>query len=273
MSELDEKFDLLKNEVDALQIALLSQQTPWYKNISIWISISALLFSFGTTLVSYERTKVQDIQALKSELRIVLQRLAQLPTQQFELSKKYKGDENAIGFLASQINQESTLLAKQSASIASKIPPELITSAEYSSVALALQNSYQIGDALRYLELALKTSESVNDEVAALRGIANLYFISGQPELGRVKYQETLNVFSKYKGHNQFVQKSTHIWTYRFWANSEAGMNRLDLANQKLDEAKKLVSTIPLSPGRNTLEKQIQQTRDDLNAASTSPRT
>ena len=98
MSDLEEKFGILKNEVDALQIAITSQNSPWYKNIPVWISIMAPIFSFGTTFVSLKRAENQDIQSKKSELRGMLQRLAILPTTQFELSKKYECDKNAIGF-------------------------------------------------------------------------------------------------------------------------------------------------------------------------------
>ncbi len=265
MSELEEKFEILKNEVDALQIALMNQNATWFKNIPLWVSILALLFSFGTTVVSYQRAESQNNQALKSELRVVLQRLSQLPSEQFEKKKEHEGDENAIAFFASQANQEGTLLAKQSASIAKKIPPELITSIEYASIAVALQNSYQIDEALTYLSMAKLKVEGMNDEVSVLRGIANLKFISGQPEQGRTEYQEALSVFSKYQGHNEYTIKSTHVWTYRYWAYAEAGIGRLDLANQKLEQAMKLTSTIMISPGRSQLEGQIQQTWHELN--------
>ncbi len=60
---------LLKREVDALQIAIHRQEAPWYKNMSTVLSIVALLFSFGTTFVSYKRTESQDVQNARVELR------------------------------------------------------------------------------------------------------------------------------------------------------------------------------------------------------------
>ncbi|NMP30061.1 hypothetical protein HII17_00680 [Thalassotalea sp. M1531] len=268
MANTDEKLENLKGEVDALQIEVMSQRSPWFKNISIWVSIAALLFSFGTTVVSFKRTEMQDIQNTKSELRSILQRLTVLPTTQFELSKKYECDKNAIGFLGAQISQESTLLAKQAAYLAEKLPHDVISSTEYGSIALALQNAYQLNDAEKYYKLAKATSESVNDEVAALRGVANLKLLSGEVELGRMNFNEALKVFDNYPEHNTYTVSSTHIWTYLIWSTAEAGVGRLDFANIRLNEAQQIASQLMLSPGRNLLEGQIAQTKAQLNSSN-----
>ncbi|MBN1931588.1 MAG: hypothetical protein JW786_08285 [Desulfobacterales bacterium] len=52
-----EKYDILKREVDALQIQLSKDQKPWHQKPSIIISMLALFFSFGTTGVSYYKTR------------------------------------------------------------------------------------------------------------------------------------------------------------------------------------------------------------------------
>ncbi len=49
--DLVQRVDTMKREIDALQIAILSQKKPWYKEIPIIVSVAALLFSFGTTYV------------------------------------------------------------------------------------------------------------------------------------------------------------------------------------------------------------------------------
>src|SRR5262245_6234256 len=83
---------LLKREVDALQIVVQSKTTPWYRSTSTIISIMALLFSFGTTSVSYLRTQSQDVQSLRTELRGVLQRLTELPKENVQMAKAYESD-------------------------------------------------------------------------------------------------------------------------------------------------------------------------------------
>jgi len=39
-----EKYDILKKEVDSLQIQLSKDKKPWHQNPSIFISIVALIF-------------------------------------------------------------------------------------------------------------------------------------------------------------------------------------------------------------------------------------
>jgi hypothetical protein len=55
--EITSRMDTMKGEIDGLQIGLTSQKKPWYRDLSTLISFLALLFSFGTTFVSYRRRK------------------------------------------------------------------------------------------------------------------------------------------------------------------------------------------------------------------------
>lgn len=110
MSDQPIDLHLLKKEVDALQVKILEQRTPWYKNISTIISLIALFFSFGTTFVSYNRTQIQDIQDRRVELRGLLQRLSTLPRENLEATKKYAGDPASASSIYGLINQENTLL-------------------------------------------------------------------------------------------------------------------------------------------------------------------
>lgn len=238
-------------------------------SISIIVSIIALLFSFGTTFVSYKRTKAQDIENLRSELRGLLQRLALLPKDNFELNKKYVDDPEGIRYLSSLINQENALLARQAAQIAKKLPKDLVSATEYYAIGVALQNSYNNDGAIEFQQLAVKASNDFNDEIAALRMHADLLFLKGEPETGRVEYQKALNVFSRYKGFNEFTQKSTHIFTELNWATSEANSGFINLANQHIATAEDLISNLAPSPGTELLRKQISQKKSMFNPKET----
>ena len=53
----------MKQEIDALQVAVTGQSRPWYKDMSAWLSTAALLFSLGTTYVSNRRIAAQELSA------------------------------------------------------------------------------------------------------------------------------------------------------------------------------------------------------------------
>ena len=259
INEIKNQYRLLKKEVDALQISLMSSNTPWYKNIPVIVSVLALMFSFGTTFVSHKRIVAQDVQAQKTELRSMLQQLAVLPSKNFELTKKYSDDPRAIAFIGGQLNQENALIAFQAAELIRKLPSNKVAAIEVYSVALALQNSYEIQKANELYHLSYDLAEDMNTAVAAKRGIANSLFQLGQPEAGRVQFQEALNIFSRYKDHNSFIQKSTHITTLLNWSGAEAGVGYVEKSKQKIEEAREIADSLPPGQVTNQLKGQIAQ--------------
>lgn len=260
MSEdLVQKVDLMKREIDALQIAMTERAKPWYRNISILLSVIALLFSFGTTYVSYRRTAMQDIQNSRQELRGLLQRLSALPKENVDIRRKYVDDPASMNLVGGFINQENALLARQAAELARKIPSDLVSGTEYYAIAIALQNSYDLSGAEEFLRYSAQASKDFNTEIAALRFTANLQFVQGRPEAGRVEYQKALNIFSKYPGYDPYTKTSTNVWTELAWAFSEAGVGALSFAHQHVENAKALVNALPRSPGGDMLNAQVSQ--------------
>ena len=261
-SEQTIDLQLLKKEVDALQVAVFSEKAPWFRSSSTIISIIALLFSFGTTFVSYARTQSQDIQSSRIELRGLLQRLASLPKENMELAKKYENDPLAVASASGFINSENALLARQAAEVIQRIPAEYVSSTEYMSVGIALQNSYNIDGAMVLFTRAVDESKDLSDRVSALRQRANLLFLMGQPEAGRVDYQRALNVFSGSANvYNDFIMKSTHIWTELGWASAEAGIGQQDTAMQHIAAAQSQLLGLLPGPGTTQLKGLVDQTR------------
>ena len=262
--DLVERIGTMQSEIDALQIAILGQKKPWYKEVPIMVSVAALLFSFSTTYVSYRRTEVQDIQNRRGELRGLLQRLAALPKENVEVTKKYAGDPATVNLLAGYVNQENELLARQAAEVAKRLPKETVSSTEYYGIGLALGNSYDLQNEKVFLKLSEETAEDFNTEIAALRTVGNLEFIMGQPEAGRVEYQKALGIFSKYKGYDPFTITSTDIWTELAWANSEGGMGTRAAAGQHIENAEHLLANLPMGPTSDMVRLQVAQSRSQF---------
>jgi hypothetical protein len=225
------------------------------------ISVTALVFSFGTTFVSYRRTKTQDIQAARQELRGILQRLNAIPRELLDTSKKYFSDDSTIASFSRMYNQENTLLVRQAAEIARRLPKNMVSATEYYEIALAQANAYNLVEAKEFVNLAIQTANSLNDELAALRVSAGLDFASGQPQAGRVIYQQALNIFAKYPGFDEFTKASTQANTEQFWGVSEAGLGDFSNGLQHLDAAQKYLDHLPFSPGRESLLTQIESQR------------
>lgn len=262
MEGIEAKIEMMKREIDALQIAITGSTRPWHKNVSLWVSILALLFSFGTTFVSYRRAEAQDVQSTRQELRGLLQRLAILPRENVENSKKYSADPAAMTAIGGFINQENALLARQAAELAKRLPQRAISAAEYYSVAVALQSAYDLAGAVEFLELIPDKTTDFNTEIAALRMKASMHFAHGSPESGRVEFQKALDIFSKYPSYDAFTRVSTNIWTELGWASAEASYyGAQSTASQHIDSAERLLASIPSSPGATSLASQVAQAR------------
>lgn len=264
-SPVDIDIQLLKREVDALQVFVHGQRTPWFKNISTLLSVIALIFSLGTTFVSYLRTYNQDIQGLRVELRNILQRLAALPKENIEMMKRYESDPAAIASISGFLNQENTLLARQAAEIARKIPSEYISATEYYSIAVALQFAYNVDGAKEFYTNAIDTANDMNDRVGGLRGRANLLFVTGQPDAGRVDFQRALSAFSEFQTrYDIYTKESTHAITEMAWAYSEAALGAKEVALLHIKNAEGHIATLIASPGANQLNKQVLQAKANI---------
>ena len=248
----------------------MAKNELWIKTVPIVISVTALLFSFGTTYVSLKHTKSQDIQNLRTELRGLLQRLATLPQDNFELTAKYKNDPASVAWLSSYINQENALLSRQAAELSRKIPTDQVSPTEYYAIGLALQQSYDINGAMEFMKRAIDSSNDFNDEIAALRTYGNLLFMSGKPEEGRAEFQKALNIFLKYKNYPDFVQNAAHITTELNWAAAEASIQSKELCEQHLANAENYLLALSSSPGKEQLKNQIAQERLLLSSQSSS---
>jgi tetratricopeptide (TPR) repeat protein len=266
--DLAAEVQVMKNEIDALQISIMKQRTPWYKNMSTLISVTALIFSFATSYVSYVRTNAQDIQNDRTELRNLLQRLAALPKDNYELNKKYADDPVAVGFLSGYINQENMMLARQAAEVARKLPTDKVSATEYFAIGLALQNAYNVSGAMEFMKKAILVSNDFNDEIAALRTYANLLFLNGQYQAGRDEYAKSLNIFSRYNGYNDYTKKVTHIMTELAWAVSEANAGFMDQAKGHIQGAENYLYSMPPGPGRQQFSTQIAQAKSMFNNVS-----
>ena len=258
-----------RSRVEAAGDAAASPPVPWYRNISTVISVSALAFSFGTTFVSYHRTKLQDIQSSRQELRGILQRLSAIPREMLDATKKYAGDPSSITGISQLYNQESTMLSRQAGEIVKRLPQGVVSATEYYAIAVAFQTSYNLAAAKEFLQLATEKANNFNDEIGAIRSGAYLEFLTGQPQSGRVKFQQALNIFAKYPNYDPFTVASTHISTELYWGGSEAMTGQYQLATQHADNAERIVEGLPPSMGTDQLKGQIEQARQQFMRAAT----
>ncbi len=250
-----EKYDILKKEVDSLQIQLGKDQKPWHQKPSIIISIVAFIFSFGTTAVSYYKSYKEDVRANRREARELIQRVTRLPIENFELMQRNKG--NAFGeSLSGVINQENILLASQLVELIERYP-ESFSSTEYFAVAFALSNS-NIKDNVPYLfENAVNRAKNYNDYNVSARAYAWYHFTQGNYSEGRKLYKRALAVWSKFPENNSFVVNSVDLVTLMYWSNAELSIGNYSEATDLIKRANDSLAKLQPGPMTESLKRQI----------------
>ena len=242
-TDLRSEITTMKQEIDALQVNVMKASRPWYQNASILIALLALIFSFGTTFVSYQRTAQLDIQNLRAELRGLIQRLVALPKENITILRDTGRNPLEVGQISSLIEQENALLARQSAAIIYQIPRH-VSSSEYIAVAQAMMSSSLAADAERLMDQALANARDFNDEVVTLRMRGNLFISTGRLSEGRQSYQAALDVFTKYRAANKHLVDYTHCLTHLNWATTEAFIKDHGEAEKHFNKAEKLASSL-----------------------------
>jgi tetratricopeptide (TPR) repeat protein len=253
-----ERYEILKKEVDSIQIQLSQERSPWYTKPSNLISIIALLFSFGTTTVSYINSHNEDIRANHREAMALIQRITKLPIENFELMQRNKGSGPGEA-LSGMINQENILLATQAANLVKRYP-DTFTSTEFYAIASALATSNIVDKVPFLFKRAIEKAETSNDYNVATRSYAYYLYSKGDYTEGKKFYETALGVWNKFPERNMYIVNSTDLVTFMYWSQAELMANNVKNAENLIGQAKDKLAQLPPGPMTLSLATQVNYT-------------
>jgi tetratricopeptide (TPR) repeat protein len=264
IGDLQTELTHLRNRIDTVAEESQAANRKWYKDISTLISVTALLFSFGTTMVSYKRESAQDIHNLRTELRGILQRLAALPRENMEVYTKYQ-DPSAIAMLSGYIGQENAILSKQANEVLKRLPEDQVTATDYIAVAQALEQNRDFTSAIDDFKRALAAAKILDDSVGTLRLWASLEMMTGNIGGARGHFQDALDLFgTKYPGYDESIKISTNFLTEINWAEAEINVRNIDEANRHIAAAEEYVRRMPEGPQTTISRAHVAQVRSRI---------
>lgn len=193
--QLEKSIRLLKEEVDTLQVTTRHFIRPWYKEGSLLVAALALMFSFGTTAVSYIKSTQQERQAYRQELRNLLFAIGKLPRENFDFRQKYGTNQQAVSGFASLVNNENVILSKQASQIIWRIP-DLVSASEHLYVGKALLDSSLLDLANTHYQAAADTASDVNEITAAYRSLGQVAYVRKDVAAGRLYYGKAKEVLN-----------------------------------------------------------------------------
>jgi hypothetical protein len=228
-SSLERRVDTMKQEIDALQIEVMKGSSPWYRNIPVVVSmvvaVLAFVFSLVTTILSDRRIEQEEKHQTRVELRSLIQRLISIPTENFQLERKYANDPAARAFLEPKLRAESVVLTTQAADLIDQLPGEL-TASEYEAVAYADFQAGVPGAGLKLVRTGIEATEDNVEEdppgfLALLRLQGQLYFSEGRLQRGRQSFSRAMKLFDLYNEPSRFIKMTTLGLTQITWASTE----------------------------------------------------
>jgi tetratricopeptide (TPR) repeat protein len=258
---LEGRVDAIKREVDGLQVHLMEKTAPWYKQVplvvSLLVSVLALGFSFWSNNKSEERLDRQDRHAARAELRGLIQRLQALPKENFNASRTYSNDPDARNAFLSLSVTETLVLAQQAVELIEELGGE-VSGTEYYATSFAFGSTGQWAEAERLVEEGLELAKDAETKSALLHQAAQARFAAGDPEGGRARYQQALELSYT----NEALGASRHAYTEHLWANTELGIGECREAWRHVGESGRYLleapATDPLRPQQAATEQRIK---------------
>lgn len=241
LRELRRSLDQNDAEIDTLQLEAQKARGPWYRDISVMVSISAVLFSMLTTAFSYYIARQQDIHNSKAELRGLIQGITELNREYADLISASNSTNQA--YHLSAVTAEIILLTNQADDLIEQIP-SYVTPVEYFSVADAFaRNGYPERAEELYLE-AIDASRTRSDKVASLRAYAQLLILSQKHDEVRNTFAAALSTNQEFSSNYPLVVLRDDMYTHLSWANYELSQRQCAKAREQLGKASSIASQL-----------------------------
>jgi tetratricopeptide (TPR) repeat protein len=260
----EDQLRSIKEDVDALQSHLLSKKTPFYRQATTLVAFLALLFSFGTTVVSYYRVAEQDRRASLIELRGLIQDIGSFPKQDADNNLKFKGNQTVLTALSANLNSQNMVLAKEAAAIIRNVPNRVLA-IEYSAVGTALSKSGLIKEAFFFHEEAAKRADNPIAATGAYRTLAGFAVAEKDGETARKYMKKAREIFERFPLATQYVKDQTNTETEIQSARMELDLGEYDRAKEHIEKAIELHKRLqPAWPLTLQSKAQIEQIKLNL---------
>src|SRR5207253_4702461 len=181
----------------ALEGEMRGIRRPWFREATSIVAVLALAFSFGTTIVSLNRTNQQDQNEKKTQLLSLIDQVSTITRTFADAQTAYANNPGVLATLSSVLNQEQLLAAEQAASIMAQIPND-VGSAAYTFVANILVSNGLDDLGLPLFQRGIDSAMNANDLVGALRSNGFRDFAIGRVKEGRALFARAVDVFMLY---------------------------------------------------------------------------
>lgn len=275
--ELRRDTDLLRDQVDALQVSAAEKRRPWYRDHSTLISLSALLLSTIFSLQAVHDTirakAAERNEKTHAEIRTKLETLRQFMVQVADIRNEEVQEQSTTalsspalyGMRSSARNAKRQILLESADAIVTDVR-EHVSAQVLNTLAFEHSMDSRFHSAERYYRAALAaSSDSANATVVSLGGLAMLYMTPGNPlhavDKGRSHWAHVMTILDARRDEYGRMQRA-HTLMQMGWAEMLNG-NRGETARLVGRARAELREMSPQHPGRQQILGTLAATYDE----------
>lgn len=277
LENIDVQVESIKRELRKLDSRITAKEKPWYREGATVVAALALLFSFGTTVISYVKSSQQEVLSSRIELSELIKNISNIPQEHAEMISVFKNEPLTVAQLSSQINSKNLSLGSRAKAVIERIENSwygngTVLDVEYMAVAASLLSSFQFDKAKSLFEEAYKRARDATTAAGALRSTASIYMGYGDTSSMRQYLYKASKIYknSKYTSDPDTSKYVTNSTTELQWAYGEFQLGECENALVHLNYALPILNLIPSSPIKEQLLSQANQTQATINHACNS---
>lgn len=255
-SDIRQTIDLIRDQVDLLQVQAAERKRPWYHQPSILMSLIALIVSvvFSSLSVYFRhQDKIEgDKEHLVSRVRENVSALADLQVQQGDEVARAGANAQMVSGIMSAFNAKRQLLIEDTESLIGA-SGERMTSALYVSFAYQLMGDARVDDASRYFRLALSAAKTNLARANVHRGFGLAMMIPGRQvnvAEARKHWREAIATLAEINDDYSTFLTADNL---RVWALAERSLGNSAIADSLINESQKVTDKIVNTWNRNQM--------------------
>jgi tetratricopeptide (TPR) repeat protein len=247
LTNIERRLELVRDELDALQIAAAEKTKPWLRQTPSLASLLALLVSIATAVYSGIERQRQDVEEKHNALRGLVSQLLDFSAEyQSKLastgSEKLSTQERE--FIGAMINSKRMVIAEAADNLVRQIP-QTVTSAEYNFLANDKLANGGVAKAEEYLNKAVEVSRDALAKMNAFRNLAFFYAQRGplqDMDRARKNFQQAVETLSGEPRDDATGYSLGFTWD--MWGTAEYMNNYPKEGAQKFERARKYYSDL-----------------------------
>jgi tetratricopeptide (TPR) repeat protein len=275
LSRVEDTLQLVRNRVDALQIAADEKKKPWYRQTPSLISVLALLASIATAIYSGVQGKHQDVRQKQDSLRAIVSGLIDLAAEYqsklgSEPAKQLSINERE--FISGMMNTKRMLLDEAADNLVRQVPDD-VSSSEYHFLADGKLTNGGASKAEEYYKKAVTVSQEPLVKMIALRKLAGFYAQRGpfhSISEARKRFQEAVDLIPGEPRDDATAYAVGFTWD--MWGAAEFMNEFPEEGRQKMAKARKYYEDLSKdNPTRDWALKFLDSRLQHLAAANPAP--